>query len=250
METDKFEKHIKTKFQEREIKPSENAWSKIASELKDDDAKKKPVYLWMGVAASVVVLIGVAFFYFNDNVVVNDNPVEIVDIEKEEVLEEVIEKEPVLFKEEEQVVLVETAIKTESATVKKEQFKTQEIQENNTLNDVVGVAVVEQVSTGNSNTNLAVSEDVINSKVADIVAQIDVLEQQNAVTDAEVDSLLKRAQDEILRDRIFNKDKSVDAMALLTEVEDELDQTFRDQIFNSLKASFIKVRTAVADRNN
>ncbi|MDF4204693.1 hypothetical protein PXD56_17110 [Maribacter sp. SA7] len=250
METDKFEKHIKTKFQEREIKPSENAWSKIASELKDDDAKKKPVYLWMGIAASVVVLIGVAFFYFNGSAVVNSSPAEIVDIEKEEVLEEVIDKEPVLFKEEEQVVLVETTMKTESVTVKKEQYKAQEIQENKTLNDVVGVAVVEQVSIGNSNTNLAVSEEIINSKVADIVAQIDVLEQQSTVTDAEVDSLLKRAQDEILRDRIFNKDKSVDAMALLTEVEDELDQTFRDQIFNSLKASFIKVRTAVADRNN
>ena len=39
METDKFEKHIKAKFQEREINPSENGWSKIASELKDDDTK-------------------------------------------------------------------------------------------------------------------------------------------------------------------------------------------------------------------
>ena len=86
--------------------------------------------------------------------------------------------------------------------------------------------------------------------MAGIVAQLDVLEQYSAVTDAEVDSLLKRAQDEILRDKLFNTDKSVDAMALLTEVEGELDQSFRDQIFNSLKASFIKVRTAVADRNN
>ena len=86
--------------------------------------------------------------------------------------------------------------------------------------------------------------------MAGIVAQLDVLEQYSAITDAEVDSLLKRAQDEILRDKLFNTDKSVDALALLTEVEGELDQSFRDQIFNSLKASFIKVRTAVADRNN
>ena len=35
----------------------------------------------------------------------------------------------------------------------------------------------------------------------------------------------------------------------LTEVEDELDQSFRDQIFDSLKEGFLKVRTAVADRN-
>jgi len=39
-------------------------------------------------------------------------------------------------------------------------------------------------------------------------------------------------------------------MALLTEVEGELDQSFRDQIFEKLKSGFLKVRTAVADRNN
>ena len=77
-----------------------------------------------------------------------------------------------------------------------------------------------------------------------------MLEQYSTVTDAEVDSLLKRAQQEILREKIFKTDKSVDALALLTEVEGELNQSFRDQIFNSLKASFIKVRTAVAARNN
>lgn len=249
METDKFEKHIKTKLQEREIHPSENAWSKISSELNDDTAKKKPVYLWMGVAASVVVLIGVALFYFNGSDVVNDISVEIVDIEKEDTLEEVIAKEPVTFKEE-QVVLVETNTKAESVAVEIEKYKIPEVQENKTLNDAVEIAVVENVSSEKTTSKLIVSDEIINSKIAAIVAQVDVLEQNSAVTDAEVDSLLKRAQDEILRDRIFNTDKSVDAMALLTEVEEELDQSFRDQIFNSLKAGFIKVRTAVADRNN
>jgi hypothetical protein len=250
METDKFEKHIKAKLQEREINPSENAWSKISSELNNDEAKKKPVYLWMGVAASVVVLLGVALFYFNGSDVVNDIPAEIVDIEKEDTLEEVIAKEPVTFKEEEPVVVVETDTKTESVAVEIEKYKMPEVQENKTLNDAVEIAVIENVSSEKASSKLIISDEIINSKIAAIVAQVDVLEQNSAVTDAEVDSLLKRAQDEILRDRIFNTDKSVDAMALLTEVEEELDQSFRDQIFNSLKAGFIKVRTAVADRNN
>lgn len=247
METDKFEKHIKTKFQEREINPSENAWSKISSELKDDDRKKKPVYLWMGVAASVIVLLGVALFYFNGTNELNESPIELVEIENEDKVEKVITKDPV---QEEQVVIVETNTKTESTTVKKEEYIIPEVQENKTLNDAVEIAVVEHVSADQSTSKLEVSDEIINSKVADIVAQVDVLEQSSVVTDAEVDSLLKRAQDEILRERIFNTDNTVDAMALLTEVEEELDQSFRDQIFNSLKAGFIKVRTAVADRNN
>ena len=247
METDKFEKHIKTKFQEREIHPSENGWSKISSELNNDETKKKPVYLWLGVAASVIVLLGVALFYFNGTNELNESPIELVEIENEDKVEEVITKDPV---QEEQVVIVETNTKTESTTVKKEEYIIPEVQENKTLNDAVEIAVVEHVSADQSTSKLEVSDEIINSKVADIVAQIDVLEQYSTVTDAEVDSLLKRAQEEILRERIFNTDNTVDAMALLTEVEEELDQSFRDQIFNSLKAGFIKVRTAVADRNN
>lgn len=249
METDKFEKHIKTKFQEREINPSENAWAKISPELNDEASKKKPVYVWFGIAASIVVLIGVTLFYFNANDAINNVPAEIVDTEKGERLEKLITKEPVYFKEEEEVVF-KTDTKPEILAVENTENNMPANQENNTLDDGVEVAFVEYESKDHSHSKLEVSDEIINSKVADIVAQVGVLEQFSAVTDAEVDSLLKRAQDEILRDKIFNKDKTVDAMALLTEVEEELDQSFRDQIFNSLKAGFIKVRTAVADRNN
>jgi hypothetical protein len=248
METDKFEKHIKAKFQEREINPSENAWSKISSELNNDEAKKKPVYLWLGVAASIVVLLGVALFYFNGTNELNELPIELVDTENENKVEEVIIKDSAQLKEE-QVVVVQTETKPEQIAVEAE-IEVLNIKENIILDDAIEVAVIENVSSENDRSKLKISDEIINSKIAAIVAQVDVLEQNSAVTDAEVDSLLKRAQDEILKERIFNTDNTVDAMALLTEVEEELDQSFRDQIFNSLKAGFIKVRTAVADRNN
>ena len=95
------------------------------------------------------------------------------------------------------------------------------------------------------------SEDLINTKVLEVLARVDVLEEDNeALTDAKVDSLLRKAQEEILTDKLFRNNRSVDAMALLSEVESELDKSFRDQIFESLKTGFLKVRTAVADRNN
>ncbi len=82
------------------------------------------------------------------------------------------------------------------------------------------------------------------------MAQVVLLEQSSQVSDAEVDSLLRNAQEAIFREQLFKQDQSVDAMALLSQVEEELDQSFRDQIFQSLKSGFLKVRTAVADRNN
>ena len=94
-------------------------------------------------------------------------------------------------------------------------------------------------------------EQLINAKIAEIVAQVNLLENSNLpVSSIEVDSLLRQAQQEILTDKIFNQEGKVDAMALLNEVEGELDQTFREQIFETLKVGFLKVRTAVADRNN
>jgi hypothetical protein len=248
METDKFEKHIKDKFQEREIQPSENAWSNISSELNNDESEKKPVYLWMGIAAGIVVLVGIALFYYNGSVVNNELPTEIVDTEKENKLEDVIIKESIPFKRKGEVVEVSLGTKTNVEKVKVKELKLPRGQESIVLDDKVEVAV-NQVLTEESIEKL-VPDEIIDSKVAAIIAQVTLLEQNNTVTDAEVDSLLKRAQDEILRERIFNTDNTVDAMALLTEVEEELDQSFRDQIFNSLKAGFIKVRTAVADRNN
>ena len=250
METDKFEKHIKAQFKDREIRPSENAWSKISSELNTDERKKKPVYLWMGIAASIVVLLGVTLFYFNGDSAVNNVPTVIVDADKEEVLKEkkIVPLETI--KKETPVVIAQTDDEKVNSVIKKKANKESKIQEIISLDDDIEVAVVENISSDKLVDTMRVSDDIINTKVAGIVAQIDVLEQYSSVTDAEVDSLLKRAQQEILREKIFNTDKSVDALALLTEVEGELDQSFRDQIFNSLKASFIKVRTAVVDRNN
>ncbi len=95
------------------------------------------------------------------------------------------------------------------------------------------------------------TEQLINAKIAEIVAQVDLMENNNLpISNAEVDSLLRKAQNEVLADKIFNKEGKVDAMALLNEVEGELDKSFREQIFESLKTGFLKVRTAVADRNN
>ncbi|MCB0373082.1 MAG: hypothetical protein KDD31_08750, partial [Muricauda sp.] len=96
------------------------------------------------------------------------------------------------------------------------------------------------------------SNALISQKVEEVVAQVQLLENQHngEVTDAEVDSLLRRAQRQILTDKLFTNTGSVDAMSLLAEVEDELDETFRDQIFDALKDGYLKLRTAVADRNN
>lgn len=71
-----------------------------------------------------------------------------------------------------------------------------------------------------------------------------------AVTEAEIDSLLRAAQERIAASAYRMPRDSVDARSLLSAAESELDQTFREELFEKLKNGFMKVRTAVADRNN
>ena len=89
-------------------------------------------------------------------------------------------------------------------------------------------------------------------KVEEVVAQIEAMHDTNShLTDAEIDSLLNNAQQEIANQKIFDEQtNTVNAMALLENVEQDLDRTFRDKVFEKLKDSYKNIRTAYANRNN
>ena len=253
MEPDKFEKYIKSKLEEREITPSKDAWSKISSQLGTEDKKPDHGYFWYGVAASVLVLIGIVIFYNSSEVkkgIRNENS--FVEKPTKEKTEEKVKLEPNEITPD-AMVLEETKDGIGTSIEDKEKdvletVKRGELFEDNGRTDIAQTSMnTEILDTAEIAT---VPEHVLNSKIAEVVVQVDLLELSTEVTDADVDSLLYKAQEDILRQRLFNSDITVDAMALLTEVEDELDQSFRDQIFQSLKAGFLKVRIAVADRNN
>ena len=248
MAPNKFEKHIKKELQEREIRPSTNAWEKLSKKLDDASPQpKKKVHIWYGIAASFIGLLIVSVLYFNFEGTVNTTEVQIVDTD-DKATEINVNDEIVVEKDIEDAVVDNIQMKQSPANdVKKEnqipELKNQitSVEEINTVIDPAGEKAVSPD---------AFKEEIINTKIWEIVAAVDSLEQNNtALTNAAVDDLLRNAQEEILRDKLFNQSGSVDAMALLIEVEDELDQSFRDQIFESLKAGFLKVRTAVADRN-
>lgn len=253
MEADKFENHIRAKLQEREINPSSLGWERISEALNRDTASRKPGYLWIGIAASILVLVAIGMFYFNDgNEQLNDG-MQVVDMNKDDRSVDEQENKALPMMQEEVVVRSELKIEAplnRNANIKGSERSIVEVPQSLTQDKIVGVAVLEGTEAQKNTKDFKLPEQIINEKVAELVAQVNVLEQYDTVTDAEVDSLLKHAQEEIIRDKIFKTNTSVDAVALLTAVEEEIDQSFRDQIFNSLKAGFVKVRTAVADRNN
>jgi len=246
MAPNKFEEHIKKQLQEREIRPSESAWNRISEHLEVTEEPKSKSFFKYGIAASFIGLLMVSILYFNRDetiadtqTVVTEKPVD--PAEKEQKSQDIL-KEKAL---EDQVVATQetdSKIAINSASPKKPDKVIKTTVANSDKNDKF-IAKVDIAKKS--------SDELIDTKIAEIIAQVDLLEKENntLVTDAEIDVLLRNAEKEVLENRIFLKNNSVDAMALLADVEDELDKSFRDRIFDALKDGFVKVRTAVADRN-
>ncbi len=246
MEPDKFEKHIKNEFSEREISPSDNAWDKISKQLPTPKESKSNSYFWYSVAAVFTGVLIMSSLYFNSSNESFESGIQTVETPIE----------PVVIPKTEDVVIKQNAVEEKIAISDKssiKEAKKPKVQVETDLNYNSQIASTGRVSdiVIKANAVPIKTEQLINAKIAEIVAQVNQLENSNLpVSSMEVDSLLRQAQREILTDKVFNQEGKVNAMALLNEVEGELDQTFREQIFETLKAGFLKVRTAVADRNN
>ncbi|GMN10557.1 hypothetical protein MTsPCn9_24670 [Croceitalea sp. MTPC9] len=242
---EKLEKHIKEKLEERKISPSNEAWQQIESSLGAQAEKKRKGTYWYAIAASIVGLLVISVMYFN-----NQKAIEIVDIEntQENDLKSIEKAGVIESSKKENIPQVDKethVVNSETNFVKEKAIKDEKrliaaipkSKEKSTLKDSFVTTKAENL--------------IIDKKVEEVLATVINLESTaNQVTDAEIDSLLRTAQQEVLKERLFQEDGKVDATALLNEVETEIDQSFRNKIFEKLKQGFIKARTAVADRNN
>lgn len=60
-----WKNNIKQKMESREISPSDSAWSKLDSMLSEEKPKSN-LKLWLGIAASLLILISITLVYFNN----------------------------------------------------------------------------------------------------------------------------------------------------------------------------------------
>ncbi|NJB36099.1 hypothetical protein [Croceivirga sp. JEA036] len=241
----KLEKHIKNTLEQRNLQPAATSWNKIASQL-DAPAKKKPLAIWWAVAATVMVALGL-FTYFKVSNVEFDSPTQLVEVEKNSNTnqkgEEQVKISTTKTVGESTVVVQGTRIKDKGEkelVIKKQQSNVEQVMPPKKEELAQAIPVKDQQL-----------DSLVNGKLAQVLAKVTALEaSQNAsLLDSEIDSLLLNAQKEILQEKILRPNGKVDAVALLAEVETELDQNFRDKVFDKLKDGFFKVRTAVAERN-
>ena len=260
----KFEENIKEKLEQRRLQPSTEAWSKLSSRLDADQKKNKsPYYWWFGIAASVVALVFVSIIYFNDDISESNALPEIVEEElsndpaesNTEILMPQEDNEVAVEEVEsiEEVNEIETPSKEEPKAVKKKsQFKPLNINELKTEEAIANTSTEKEIAK-DENDKQPVKKSPEMIQVDKVVAQINAIKNKNnnTVSDYQVDSLLKVAHKELLKERIFKEGTNVvDADALLQDVEEDLGQSFRSKVYEALKSGYSKVKTAVAERNN
>ncbi len=239
-----FEKHIKEKMEERRIEPSSNAWDKISTRIEGQRIKRKPFYYRYAVAALIVGVLLTSIWVYRQS-----------DIQ--EPVSQPVVNTPVISPEQvEDEVLPETYTDIEGLAVDEEQALPDDIQlarpealEETALADESQEADIGSVAVAETTLELK-TDPLLDDKVNEVLSQVMIMEEDKiVVTDAEVDSLLRNAQRELITNNQFTDQYGVNAADLLAGVEEELDQSFRDQVFEKLKQGFVKVRTAVADRN-
>ncbi|NGX84610.1 hypothetical protein [Aequorivita sp. KMM 9714] len=253
----KLEDNIREKLESRELKPSEKAWDKLQAKLNAEQPQKKTV-LWYYVAASVIGILILSSVFYTNTIEVKD------EIVTESLDEKSIDNDLKIIPDSEDAQKY-VSTQYNSDVNKPEENKDKEKSQSNS--NLMTSSPESPLSTGTKKSEIdkkidktkvlantekenSFEEELINAKVDEVIASVKELQQNNnEVSITEVEDLLNKARREIQTQKILNAPE-VDATALLQEVEWELEKSFRDKVFDALGEGFIKIRTAVIERND
>ena len=225
MKPNKIDNQIREKLNAREVQPSAQAWDRLDAMLAVSEEKKpKKGYGWFFVAASTILFFGLGFFLFNSNEtkeINNSNPIvttinEVMDSTEANKINQIsVEKE--------QPVLVQNEVNYSKTQKNKKSKETNEL-------------IKEETSTKDN------SSSIIHHP------------SPNSYKYVSPENLLAEVQ---TGEKVITSDKKtspktkmkVDANSLLTNVEKELDENYRETTLDKLNRKFQDAKSALANRN-
>jgi hypothetical protein len=251
MAQNKLEAQIKEQLNAREIKPTEMAWDRLDAMLSVAEEKKtvRSTFLsfrFIGIAASILVFVSLGLFFFNqkeistqpeNNVVVNE---EVKQNNSKENTTTIngntgIDNDGLegFNQQEEQVA---AATNNNSSTNKKSSKSFNQNNQKTTINPLINQEKEVQIE----------KQEAVAQKELPVVASSkeNVLSKTNPVN---VDDLLASVE-KTPKSNAKPKVK-VNANSLLSQVDGELDQSFRDKVLTKISKNYQEVKVALATRN-
>ena len=240
MQLDNFEKQVQHKLSNREIKPSANSWDRLDAMLSVEETPKKKGFLWKNIAASFIVLASVGYYFYNQNTTVEPIKEESIVVEENSEFRIQNSENKEESTESTKEVLVENTILingNKNSSISK--LKVVAISESNnqqpTTNNQHGVSIINQ-STVNNNEPNAQNKQPTNSKYISaekLLAEVSGEDFRN-----------NKTENKEVKKRI-----SISPNALLSNVESELNQTYRETAFEKLNKNLNSIKTVLVNRN-
>ena len=225
MAPNKLDNQIREKLNAREIQPSAQAWDRLDAMLTISEEKKpKKGYGWFFVAASMILFFGLGFFLFNSNETTEIN-----------------NSTPIVTTINEETDSVKT---NETNEISVENVKPVLVQ--NEVNNSKQTRNIKSVETD----KVIKSESVLEEKITPNIQR----PTSNTYKYVSPENLLAEVQ---TGEKVITSDKKitpkpkmkVDANSLLTTVEKELDNTYRETTLDKLNRKFQDAKSALANRN-
>lgn len=234
MEPNNMENQFRDKLNKREIKPSENSWDRLDAMLTVAE-KPKRNYRWMYFAASFFGFILIATVFFTQTEEVVDSEHKTVVIEKQEIqnneneLNTILEV-PVVDKNTEVVVASQNTITKQN---NKSKTKT------NAVSDKIEVVKTEQKQ--------PIETAVVSNEKNN---QSSIISQKTAVK-VDANALLASVENNRPAQVVAQNAApiKVNSNTLLSQVDDELELSFRERVIKSVNKTYREVKVAVAKRN-
>lgn len=225
MKPNKIDNQIREKLNAREIQPSAQAWERLDAMLTVSEEKKpKKGYGWFFVAASTLLFFGLGFFLFNSNETTEiNNSTPIVTTINEEIDTVETNKINEISVEKEQPVLVQNEVSFSKTQTNKKSEETEKLTKEEDLSKDNSSSIIHHPS---PNSYKYISPE-------NLLAEVQTGEK--VITSDK---------------KISPKPKmKVDANSLLTNVEKELDENYRETTLDKLNRKFQDAKSALANRN-
>ena len=241
----KFEENIREKLEKRTLEPSSQAWGKLSQKLEEDTRNSSFKIIWcLGVAASIIGILFMVNVFYKTTETNNNIPV-MVDTETKKL--EVIQNKDAMNLNETLFAVEDSEI--EDKITSEELKKVAKVITTTTPSKYYSVKNTPTVEVESHQKEEAIDALLIEIPSTEMVLAQTNIQLNNRETNTDIDALLKQAQQKLARNSSV-QDHAIDAQVLLQDVEEDIETSFRDKVFETLITGYKKVRTAVAERNN
>jgi len=238
MEPSKIEKQFREKLNAREIQPSAQAWDRLDAMLSVAEEKKTNRPLgFLFIAASILVFVTLGLFLFNQNTTTIETPNTVVGTE--------IKKDTVQNSINENKNNNEVLVSTENQS------------KNNDTKAIEKKSIINQKTNVNQNQNIIRNKQIEYQITEDVaVKELPKIQKPTPVI---IETKKEVKSDDALLAELDNTSKqltnqksslTIDAKSLLSQVDGEVEQTFREKVIKKITKNYQEVKVALANRNN